>query len=922
MAQSHKTILMYLLFCCCFSSNLMAAETEAQRVEREKRAAIERHKNDRTVHGKLESSLPAAKQKADALLEKWQQEDEWNRKVRQDQEERKARERNNRIFIQERQKQEEQTAKVRDAAKTFKWVTSSCVTGSQYSACLCQKTIGQIRDECRLKSADLYCAELDKSYSRLGSWDDIKQNCTNASVKRSEQKNLVKCIEGDTSACLLAPSIVDDIRRFDSSVSADTAILALQYACYRSSQHCQVAKDLEWKHGKTYSSDKRKLRIKKRIAAEKCNLKPEIDSCLEAGNLEKDYENVESQTALNLFKQACDLVDIKSRSTHPACAKTSSLDIEQCSGSSSMVSNSVRKQHCINIFEIMKDPKTIKEASYALIKNCVDRNFALREKVCTRAVERTNHPLAIVELCTIYRKSSSRKAGEICPLMEKLVDQSDVVEQMLCVAGVSDGENTAKDGKVCERALSKALKKNLSAKWFYTLSDSYRADMNIGAQNIIYSKVAYARARYASSNVERKFWRNIGCKKWSERDFCDENDSNTYKYLIDIYATEKERYLGKCFQKKYNEKEKGSYAIKSDCTKALVEAYERDYFANFIDSALPRNEAKKAKAKAMIVVAEKKTNSREKFVWFFRSCRHSPSNYVCKQAAVHAGKAKLPAKVLDKAPTQNHKSMMVIYKESLAETQAQQKQIGAKSDLQASFVDYPGLRNLNRAKGSTEKKAVYLYKNGDAYDGTWKGGHPDGTGIYTFANGDMYIGDFKSAQLEGKGMFRDFAKGSIHEGGYKSSGKHGHGILTTRNGDRQEGNWVNGALDGKSTITTRNNNIVELTYKNGKLLNKKMEGIGVAFKLNESSKQYFITGLGNNMPAKIAGIKVGDILVSANGISLSGLSNKEVIQHIKGPAGSIVKLEIMRKDKAISLSVKRGRIDVDELQRSAVKSSP
>ncbi|MFT5676566.1 MAG: hypothetical protein ACI808_002511 [Paraglaciecola sp.] len=60
MPISLKTVLTYFLLFSCFSSNLMAVETEAQRVEREKRAAIESQKNDRTVHGKLKSSLPSA----------------------------------------------------------------------------------------------------------------------------------------------------------------------------------------------------------------------------------------------------------------------------------------------------------------------------------------------------------------------------------------------------------------------------------------------------------------------------------------------------------------------------------------------------------------------------------------------------------------------------------------------------------------------------------------------------------------------------------------------------------------------------------------------------------------------------------------------------------------------------------------------
>jgi hypothetical protein len=267
--------------------------------------------------------------------------------------------------------------------------------------------------------------------------------------------------------------------------------------------------------------------------------------------------------------------------------------------------------------------------------------------------------------------------------------------------------------------------------------------------------------------------------------------------------------------------------------------------------------------------------------------------------------------------------MMVNYKESFAETQAQAQKLADTGDLKESFVNYPELRYLNKAKSSTKKKAIYLYKNGDSYDGKWKGGRPDGTGIYTFSNGDMYIGNFKSAQLDGIGMFRSFAKGYVYEGEFKYSAKHGRGILTNKSWDIQKGIWVNGELDGNSIVTTRDLRVIELTYKNGEILSRKlvkMEGIGVALEFNKESRKYFISALGNKMPAQIAGVKMGDILVSANGVYLSRLNNKEVVQRIKGAAGTIVKLKIMRDGNSITIPVTRGSLDVEELQRSTVKS--
>jgi carboxyl-terminal processing protease len=69
-------------------------------------------------------------------------------------------------------------------------------------------------------------------------------------------------------------------------------------------------------------------------------------------------------------------------------------------------------------------------------------------------------------------------------------------------------------------------------------------------------------------------------------------------------------------------------------------------------------------------------------------------------------------------------------------------------------------------------------------------------------------------------------------------------------------------------------------------------------------------------PADKAGIKAGDLVIAVDGRSIVGYSVYEAIALIRGPAGSSVKLTIMRKGEAtpLELSVTRAKITIPLVQ--------
>ncbi|MGC8750849.1 S41 family peptidase [Hydrotalea sp.] len=86
------------------------------------------------------------------------------------------------------------------------------------------------------------------------------------------------------------------------------------------------------------------------------------------------------------------------------------------------------------------------------------------------------------------------------------------------------------------------------------------------------------------------------------------------------------------------------------------------------------------------------------------------------------------------------------------------------------------------------------------------------------------------------------------------------------------------------------------------------QGIGVEFQVFNDTIN--VLGVMPNGPAEKAGIKVGDAILKANdSINLIGkLSTDSIKSKLRGPAGSTVKLTLLRNGKTIQLTVTRGSI--------------
>ena len=133
--------------------------------------------------------------------------------------------------------------------------------------------------------------------------------------------------------------------------------------------------------------------------------------------------------------------------------------------------------------------------------------------------------------------------------------------------------------------------------------------------------------------------------------------------------------------------------------------------------------------------------------------------------------------------------------------------------------------------------AIYIYKNGNKYDGQVCNGKRHGIGIMTCAKTDLgqniiwsswddnseYAGEWKSNKRDGIGKY-SWPNGDIYEGEWHQSKKHGIGIKTYKNGKIEDGFWENdifvGEIDKNTSIEVKLKNLKELYNK--KLISKEV----------------------------------------------------------------------------------------------------
>lgn len=84
-------------------------------------------------------------------------------------------------------------------------------------------------------------------------------------------------------------------------------------------------------------------------------------------------------------------------------------------------------------------------------------------------------------------------------------------------------------------------------------------------------------------------------------------------------------------------------------------------------------------------------------------------------------------------------------------------------------------------------------------------------------------------------------------------------------------------------------------------------GISSGISLN-SNNEWELSPFGDNNPARKAGIESRDILRKVNGKSVAGCLIRDIVDHIKGPEGTVVNLTLERNRELLEISVTRDKV--------------
>jgi carboxyl-terminal processing protease len=117
-----------------------------------------------------------------------------------------------------------------------------------------------------------------------------------------------------------------------------------------------------------------------------------------------------------------------------------------------------------------------------------------------------------------------------------------------------------------------------------------------------------------------------------------------------------------------------------------------------------------------------------------------------------------------------------------------------------------------------------------------------------------------------------------------------------------------------------------LTKENRERLKEGLEGSlqGIGARVSLRDNRPTILQTMPRSPARKAGLKPGDVLVEVDDKPVGGQSLRQIVDRVRGPAGSEVKLKIRRPGQAklIDLTVKRAKVEVPEVAWQVLPGEP
>lgn len=127
------------------------------------------------------------------------------------------------------------------------------------------------------------------------------------------------------------------------------------------------------------------------------------------------------------------------------------------------------------------------------------------------------------------------------------------------------------------------------------------------------------------------------------------------------------------------------------------------------------------------------------------------------------------------------------------------------------------------AAGRRQGRGALSWGNGNRYDGEFAGDLMHGQGVFSWSNGNRYEGRFQRGQPSGEGRF-DWATGESYRGSFANGEMHGAGAFSWPDGRAYQGQFVNGRKAGRGEYRLPNGNRYD-----GQFREDRREGLGTFY---------------------------------------------------------------------------------------------
>lgn len=134
-----------------------------------------------------------------------------------------------------------------------------------------------------------------------------------------------------------------------------------------------------------------------------------------------------------------------------------------------------------------------------------------------------------------------------------------------------------------------------------------------------------------------------------------------------------------------------------------------------------------------------------------------------------------------------------------------------------------------------------------------------------------------------------------------------------------------GAIQGMLDTLGDQNHTVFFDPETAKMQENALEGSfeGIGAHVAMKDNQFTIVAPIRGSPAEAAGIQAGDVVTAVDGQPIEGLTESDIINKVRGPAGTTVVLTIFHPnaDRAVDITVVRGRIELESVSWAPIPGS-